>query len=172
MNDIVFDEEIVVCEKELRTTYSKKKYFRLAIVGLVVLILAIVGSIIGGIAMGGGPFGIFKYPDHWLSIVGIVAMAIGLIMFVFFLILYLMSKKSSVSKCILTNKRIAFVYYDTSDNLISSESLLLEYITNYSVLNNEAKYVLTVATETKSVSFVLEDTEMYDALAKIIRAYK
>ena len=172
MDDIVFDEEKIVCEKEIRTTYSKRKYYRLAIIGLIVLGLAIVGSVIGGIAMGGGPFGIFEYPDHWLSIIGFAAMAIGLLMFVIFLILYLKTKKSSISKCILTNKRISFVYYDTSEILISDESILLEYITNYNVLNNKERFILTVATETKSFSFSLEDAEMYDALTKVIRAYK
>ena len=170
MIDIIYDEEVVLCEK---TFSAVTKKIRWMIIGIIVFVLSFLINVIVGLLDYGNAFAMFEDGGpYWI---GFGHMILGLIIFLIGLYLYLKSSDSShiSSRIVLTNKRIISTRYLTEE-IYTETSILLEHITNFRLVRDDAThtYTLTVSTEDDSYSFGFSDTEMYDALVKIVRAYK
>ena len=157
MADIIHDEEVVLCEKTFSTVIKKSPW--LIVAGIILFIIGVFLLIMS-----------FSFPKY-LIIIGIIVVIASIFLFVIGLRRYL--KSSNIvqlnHRLVLTNKRIISTRY--SCNAVSEENnIILKHITDFTltVVQIKNRYLLNVSTENDNYSFVLDDREMYDTLAKAI----
>ena len=172
MQDFVFDEEVVLCEKNFTSVSKSKK--GLIILGIVWIIVSFLANNIVGLIVSGNPFAMFRYGGpYWIgfgnAILGLIILIIGIIQY-----LNSSDKTSLDSRISLTNKRIISTKFYSENNTFE-QSILLEHVTGctLSKLTGESgqSYVVGIETPKDHFSFAFQDQEFYDILSKVIRAY-